>query len=102
MEKTDGFPSGPRTTPFGSFFGVVSTAGDVAVSSLSLELLIPLCVCVLTAQKNRERMGVSWKVICMVQRPAEVLSLAELELEPPAKFVMWSWLLRLGYSPHRR
>lgn len=63
-----GFPSGPRTTPFGNFFGVVSTAGDGVVSSLSLGLLIPLRVWVSTAQKNRERMGISWKVMGMTER----------------------------------
>jgi hypothetical protein len=39
-------------------------------------------------------MGVSWKVIGMVRRAPEVLSLAELELEPLSEFVLRAWLLR--------
>jgi hypothetical protein len=52
--KTYGFPSGPSTTPFGNFFGVVSLK-DVSFRLSSVGALIS--VQLPAAQKNRGRTG---------------------------------------------
>jgi len=52
--ETYGFPSGPSTTPFGNFFGVVSLK-DVSSRLFSVGALIS--VQVPTAQKNRDTTG---------------------------------------------